>query len=70
MAEDKKEETPKEQMEKFKKQVNKKDGKTQQQVIQQVATRDKLERDYKEDNLYVTEFQRQTHVLWSEHLAG
>jgi len=53
MAEDKKEETPKEQMEKFKKQVNKKDGNTTKKVIQQIATRDKLERDYKEDLLSV-----------------
>ena len=53
MVEEQKEITPKEEMKKFKKEIKEKEGKTSQTVIQQIATRDKLERDYKEDLLSV-----------------
>ncbi|MEA2092132.1 MAG: hypothetical protein U9O83_07195 [Campylobacterota bacterium] len=53
VEEQKKEETPKEKMEKLKKDVSKKTKKNTQAAIHQVATRDKLERDYKEDLLEV-----------------
>ena len=53
MAEEQKEENPKEQLKKLKDKIKKKEGVSKQQVIAQVATRDKLERDYKEDLLSV-----------------
>jgi len=53
MVEEQKVITPKEEMKKFKEELKEKESKTSQTVIQQIATRDKLERDYKEDLLSV-----------------
>jgi len=54
MVEEIKELTPLErEKEKFKEKAEKKEEKDFQQIIKQIATRDKLERDYKEDLLNV-----------------
>ena len=54
MVEDNKEQSPLEQQaEKLKGSIEKKERKDVQQLIRQIATRDKLERDYKEDLLDV-----------------
>jgi len=45
--------TPKEQMQEFRKKVMKHENVSAKQAIKQIATRDKLERDYKEDLLDV-----------------
>lgn len=47
---------PKEQMKKFKEDLGKKKVTDTSKLIQQIATRDKLERDYKEDILSVSFF--------------
>ena len=53
MAEEQKGETQKEQLKELKEKIKKKEGVSKQQAIAQIATRDKLERDYKEDLLSV-----------------
>ena len=67
MPEDAKKEVGKEDFKKLRKEIKKQKGVDQQTVIQQIATRALLERDYKEDVLEVTfytspETQRKLHA--------
>jgi len=53
MAEETQEKTPQEQAKEMREKIIKKDQKSKETLIKQIATRDKLERDYMEDLLSV-----------------